>query len=246
MISKNQIKKIASLGQKKQRDLHQLFVVEGRKSVMDVAVHLKPLLVFATAEWIHDTRDVAFEVHEVSDIELKKISQLKNPQGVVAVFPIQKHDDSQTSSASGLILALDDVRDPGNLGTIIRLADWFGVNAIICSRECADMYNPKVVQASMGSIARVRAIYTDLEGFLKKTRLPVFGTFMEGDDIYKQELPSDAIVVMGNEGKGISPEIEQTINNKICIPSFSKAGTGAESLNVSTATAIVCSEFKRR
>lgn len=246
MISKNQIKKIASLKQKKQRDLHQLFVVEGRKSVMDVAAHLKPVLVFASSEWIHETAEFAFEVHEVSEPELRKISQLKNPQGVVAVFPIQNHDDSDVSSLKGLSLALDDVRDPGNLGTIIRLADWFGVNAVICSRNCADMYNPKVVQASMGSIARVKVLYTDLDVFLKKVKLPVFGTFMEGDIIYSQELPSDAIVVMGNEGKGISPEIESIVHHKINIPSFSKADTGAESLNVSTATAIVCSEFKRR
>ncbi len=246
MISKNQIKKIASLGQKKQREIHGLFVVEGAKSVLEVAAVLKPHFAYATPIWIKEHPNLSFHVEEATEIELRKMSQLKNPQGIVAAFSIQNNSDSHLHVNHGLMLALDDVRDPGNMGTIIRLADWFGIETIYCSKGCADIYNPKVVQATMGSIVRVKVLYVDLVDFLLKTTLPVYGTFMDGKDIYREELPAEAIVVMGNEGQGISEEIELLLQHKLCIPSFSKHESGAESLNVSMAAAIVCSEFCRR
>ena len=145
---------------------------------------------------------------------------------------------------SGLILALDDIRDPGNLGTILRLSDWFGISHVVCSNETVDIYNPKVVQATMGSITRVNVIYTDLEAFLDQTELPVFGTFMDGANIYEQKLPENGIIVMGNEANGISASIEKLATERLSIPRFGNLQL-TESLNVATATAIILSEFKR-
>lgn len=246
MLSKNQVKKIVSLSQKKQRSLQNVFVVEGTKSVLDVAAIIHPTALYATQAWLdeHSGLGMAFEV--VTEEELKKISQLKTPQHVLALFPILAHDPPLLDNKKGLVLALDDIQDPGNLGTILRLADWFGIETVICSKGCVDMYNPKVVQASMGSIARVQVIYTDLEQFLNDTAYPVYGTFMEGESIYEASLAKNAVVVMGNEGQGISAAVENVINQKITIPCFSKGEMRAESLNVATATAIVCSEFGRR
>jgi TrmH family RNA methyltransferase len=177
----------------------------------------------------------------VSEADLKKISALATPNTCLAVFKMPKEKQIITS---GLIVALDAVRDPGNLGTIMRLCDWFGIHQLICSKETVDIYNPKVVQATMGSIARVNVSYVDLNDFVRTTSLPVFGTFMNGDNIYKASLPQEGVIVMGNEANGISSELEKIIKNRLTIPRFG-AIQKTESLNVATATAIVLSEFRR-
>jgi TrmH family RNA methyltransferase len=177
----------------------------------------------------------------ISDSELKKISALTSANDCLAVFKIKEYSHSTNS---GLELALDNIKDPGNMGTIIRLCDWFGISKIICTEETVDMYNPKVVQATMGSLARVQVEYTNLAAYLKATDLEIFGTFMEGENIYKKEVPPNGILVMGNEANGISTEIEKLITQKIAIPRFGNLQQ-TESLNVATATAIFLSEFKR-
>ncbi len=178
----------------------------------------------------------------VSSDDLKKMSALSSPSNCLAVFKIPKQKEVDYNN---LIVALDDVRDPGNLGTIIRLCDWFGIEDIICSKETVDIYNPKVVQATMGSIARVNIIYGDLSSLIKSANdLPVFGTFLDGKNIYTEVLPSQGIIIMGNEANGISNEIESLVNNRITIPRFGKLQQ-TESLNVAMATSIVLSEFKR-
>jgi TrmH family RNA methyltransferase len=177
----------------------------------------------------------------VDESDLKKISALATPNTCLAVFiiPVEKK-----IIESGLILALDSIRDPGNLGTILRLCDWFGIAQLICSKETVDIYNPKVVQATMGSIARVNVNYIDLEAFFNQTKLAVFGTFMDGNNIYKTELPQEGIIIMGNEANGISSELEKLIKNRLTIPRFGNLQK-TESLNVATATAIILSEFRR-
>ena len=190
----------------------------------------------------------------VSPDELRKLSFLQHPQQVLAVFrlpslftrhplPIASHSSPSTPHLPRLELALDGIQDPGNLGTIIRIADWFGIGRIFCSQDTADAWSPKVVQATMGSIARVGIIYTDLKEYLNHSTLPICGTLLDGDDIYSQELPQEAIIVMGNEGNGISDDIRQLIPHHLLIPPYR---LGAESLNVAIATAITCSEFRRR
>jgi TrmH family RNA methyltransferase len=178
----------------------------------------------------------------ILEADLKKISALATANSCLAVFkiPLEKK-----IKESGLIVALDSIRDPGNLGTILRLCDWFGVKEIVCSKETVDLYNPKVVQATMGSIARVNMSYIDLNSFIAATNLPVFGTFMDGVNIYKTTLPQEGIVVMGNEANGISKELEKLIKNKLSIPRFGEIQK-TESLNVATATAIILSEFRRQ
>ena len=177
----------------------------------------------------------------INEQELKKISALTTPNSCLAVFKMPVENQIINS---GLILALDDIRDPGNLGTIMRLCDWFGIKQIVCSKETVDIYNPKVVQATMGSIARVNVNYVDLKTFIRQTKLPVFGTFMDGDNIYQSDLPQNGIIIMGNEANGISAEIEKTVTSRLTIPRFGELQK-TESLNVATATAIILSEFKR-
>jgi len=236
MLSKNTIKLISSLSTKKFRAQHQLFVVEGVKGVkefLDSSFELQHL--FATEALFYA------ETELISEKELRKISSLTSPNTALAVFKIPKPLETNTN---GLILALDNIRDPGNLGTIIRLCDWFGIQTLVCNALSVDCYNPKVVQASMGSLTRVNIIYTNLQDYLKSSKKAIFGTFMEGTSIYKEDLPQEGIIVMGNEANGISSEIEPFINKKLSIPRF---GTlqATESLNVATATAVVLSEFRR-
>jgi RNA methyltransferase, TrmH family len=239
MVSKNQIKLISSLQQKKQRIAHQLFIAEGIKGIqelLDASFELDHLYTTQNDfEMVSNNQKTV-----VSDADLKKISALATPNTCLAVFKMPKQKKIE---ASGLILVLDSVRDPGNLGTIMRLCDWFGIQQLICSKETVDIYNPKVVQATMGSIARVNVSYVDLNDFLTTTSLPVFGTFMNGDNIYKTALPQEGIIVMGNEANGISPELEKIIKNRLTIPRFGTIQK-TESLNVATATAIVLSEFR--
>ncbi len=237
MVSKSQIKLITSLAQKKYRLRYGLFIVEGLKGIeeflnSDVELHS----LYALPGYF-ETETSRFELNE---LELKKISFLKNPQKALAVFKIP---EVSQPSYRGLTLALDEVRDPGNLGTIIRYCDWFGIKNLICSHQTVDCYNPKVVQATMGSLTRVNVIYTDLDLYLKSSKRPVYGAFMDGASVYDSNLPEDAILVLGNEANGISKEIETLIPHKIAIPRF--GSTNTESLNVAVAGAILVSEFKR-
>lgn len=242
MISKNQIKFIKQLDQKKYRKRENVFVAEGHKVVGDLlSCGFEPHTIFATNQW-KAPRDIAFQ--EVTDDELRKISFLQHPQQVLAIFHMPAA--SPATIQDQLVLALDGVQDPGNLGTIIRIADWFGISDIFCSADTADVWNPKVIQATMGSIARVRIAYTDLVALIKEAQVPVYGTLLDGDNIYQQTLSQNGIIVMGNEGNGISPEIRQLITNKLLIPDFNTGDSHAESLNVAIATAITCSEFRRR
>ena len=241
MVSKNQIKLITSLQQKKYRKQEQLFFAEGVKVVQELLnsnFELQDLFT-TNQDFLTVSKD---KVHAISEAELKKISALTTPNTCLAVFKIPK---AKQMVEKGLLVALDDVRDPGNLGTIIRLCDWFGIETLFCSEESVDIYNPKVVQATMGSISRVNVVYGNLETFLSQTKLPVFGTFMDGKNIYQEELPKEGIIIMGNEANGISTSVEKLVSERIAIPRFGNLQV-TESLNVATATAIILSEFKRK
>lgn len=239
-ISKNQLKLITSLSQKKYRQKHQLFIAEGVKVVEELmASSFTVETLFCTEPIFNGTSDE--KKIWVSEMELKKISTLKTPNKVLALFKTPKQKEIKNT---GLTIALDAINDPGNLGTIIRLCDWFGVTQLICSKDTVDCYNQKVVQASMGSVTRVSVIYTDLESYLKNAKLPTFIADMVGENIYTANLPEEGILVMGNEANGVSENIKKTVSNKISIPRFG-AIQKTESLNVATATAILLSEFKR-
>jgi TrmH family RNA methyltransferase len=250
MLSKNKQKFITGLQQKKQREKQQLFMAEGHKLVMDfIASDNQPVMIVATQDWLNDYSRLisSGELIEATYQEIKSISLLKTPPPVIALIPIPEEKEIIEPSHQ-MVLALDDIQDPGNLGTIIRLADWFGIKQIIASNGTADCYNPKVVQASMGAIARVSVSYTNLIDCIinyNQNKLPVYGTFLEGKNIYTEKLSPNGLVVLGNEGNGISQQIAALIPNKLLIPNFSEGPT-SESLNVSTAAAIICSEFKRR
>ncbi|MFT7350459.1 MAG: TrmH family RNA methyltransferase [Flavobacterium sp.] len=240
MFSKNQIKLITSLQQKKFRQKNGLFVAEGAKVIQE--------FLDANFELYHlyETTSIFNKINgdkksSILESDLKKISFLTTANNCLALFKIP-----QTSSLanSDLIVVLDSIRDPGNLGTIIRLCDWFGVQSIVCSEETADCYNPKVVQATMGSLARVTVNYCDLPKYLSNAELTIYGTFMDGKSVYETKLPEKGILVLGNEGVGISDSVEKLVNHKISIPRFGLTQK-TESLNVATATAIFLSEFKR-
>jgi len=238
MLSKSQIKLITSLKQKKFRQEHGLFVVEGIKTITELLASSLKLHALYTTETLNSS---AKNEVLVSETDLKRISFLKTPNKALAVFEIPKQPAIENK---GLIVALDDVRDPGNLGTIIRLCDWFGVKQLVCSNATVDCFNPKVIQATMGSITRVNISYVDLETFLKDVEAPVFGAFMEGENVYQSALPTDAVLVMGNEANGVSKAVENLITEKITIPRFGDL-QATESLNVATATAVLLSEFRR-
>lgn len=240
MVSKNQIKLISGLHQKKQRFANQLFFAEGVKVIQELLQSNFELEHLYTTQNDFETVQSSKRTL-INEQELKKISALSTPNTCLAVFKIPTE---KKIIESDLILALDDIRDPGNLGTILRLCDWFGIKQIICSKETVDIYNPKVVQATMGSIARVNVNYVDLKTYIGQTKMPVFGTFMDGDNIYKSDLPKNGIIIMGNEANGISDEIEKMITCRLTIPRFGELQK-TESLNVATATAIILSEFKR-
>jgi len=238
MVSKNQIKLINALQFKKYRKQHHLFIAEGEKVVEEcIAARLQLEFLFVTNEELFKQMPKTI----ISIDEMKKISCLTSPSPCLAVFKIPEENPIQQQD---IIVALDDVRDPGNLGAIIRLCDWFGIRQIVCSKETADIYNPKTVMASMGSIVRVQVNYIDLEDFLKKYPNPVYGTFMDGESIYGITPAPASVLVFGNEAHGISKEIENCITQKITIPRFGKIQK-TESLNVATAAAIFLSEFRR-
>jgi TrmH family RNA methyltransferase len=240
MVSKNQIKLISSLQQKKYRIANQLFIAEGIKVIQELLQSNFELEHLYTTQNDFDEIASAKKTLLYED-DLKKISALATPNTCLAVFKIPV---DRGIVDKGLIIALDSIRDPGNMGTILRLCDWFGVKQVLCSKETVDIYNPKVVQATMGSISRVNVSYIDLKAFISNTQLPVFGTFMDGVNIYKSTLPQEGVIVMGNEANGISKELENLINNRLSIPRFGDLQK-TESLNVATATAIILSEFKR-
>jgi TrmH family RNA methyltransferase len=250
MLTKNTIKLIRSLELKKFRTRENSFVAEGPKVVGDLLAVMRPKMVFATSQWISENNTNGIDVEIVSEDELSRISFLQHPQQVLAVFPMSSYDESidYTKELKGkLTLALDSVQDPGNLGTIIRIADWFGIETILCSHETADAYNPKVIQATMGSIARVRIIYTDLTKTLEAiaSEMPIYGTFLDGENIHSRQLPQEAVIVMGNEGKGISQEVARLVTDRVLIPNYPAGRPTADSLNVAIATAITCAEFRR-
>ncbi len=216
-----------------------MFVVEGIKTVKELLnSNIEPHKIYSTSpDFIKNGNGL---VELVSEGDLKKISALKNPNGILGVFKIPKPGSVDQDD---WLVALDDVRDPGNLGTIIRLCDWFGIKNLLCSESTVDCFNPKVLQATMGSIARVNVVYTDLATFLGRTESPVYGTFMNGSSVYNKALPKKGVLVLGNEGNGISTEIENLVNSRISIPQFGDKVT--ESLNVAMATSIFLSEIRR-
>ncbi|MBW3518154.1 RNA methyltransferase [Flavobacterium sp. NKUCC04_CG] len=241
MVTKNQIKLIKSLQQKKYRKQHQLFLAEGVKVIQElVNSNLKLQQLFCTE--VIDVNVDQSKVVFISNSELSKITALNTANNCLAIFEIPEVVNTEDE---GLIVVLDDVRDPGNMGTIIRLCDWFGIKSLVCSPQTVDVYNPKVIQATMGSVTRVAVVYKDLVPFLEeKASWPIFGTFMDGVSIYREELPANGIIVMGNEANGISEDIAALVNSRIAIPRFGDLQQ-TESLNVAMATAIVLSEFSR-
>lgn len=248
MLSKNKIKYIQSLKDKKGRTEEGVFVAEGNKMVTELLSVMSCRLLLATSGYLRDNKiPPVDELIEVTEDELKKASFLKTPQQVLGIFVIPRYRFDTVSWEQSLTLMLDGIQDPGNLGTIIRLADWYGIEDILCSFDTADAFNPKVVQATMGALSRVRVHYLDLKEWLENhPRIPVYGTFLDGEDMYGTALSPNGIILMGNEGNGIRPEIEQLVTNKLYIPTFPADRSSSESLNVAVATAIVCAEFRRR
>ncbi len=250
MFSKNQIKYIRSLELKKNRKAGHVFLAEGPKLVGDLLGHFPCRFLAGTAEWFSTAPILQVdEVVQVTEEELARASLLKTPQQVLAVFGWQEEEVRPIDILShSLCLALDGVQDPGNLGTIVRLADWFGIEHIFCSPGTVDIYNPKAIQATMGGIARVKLHYMSLFQLITTLRenIPVYGTFLDGQNIYTRPLSMNGLLVMGNEGKGISPEISALINRRLYIPNYPAGRDTSESLNVAIATAIVCAEFRRQ
>lgn len=251
-LSKNKIKYFNSLTLKKNRDSEQVFIAEGLKLVGDLLPYFRAKYIVATSEWLANYEPEADEIIVVESLdEMKKISQLSTPSPIFVVFarPQYNFDIEKIINGKALILALDSVQDPGNLGTIIRIADWFGIQNIICSHGTVDVYNTKTIQSTMGALARVKVHYVDLVQFLTSCRnanYPIYGTFLNGKSIYNSELSRAGVIVMGNEGNGISTEIAELVSDRLLIPSYPVDEATSESLNVAVATAIVCSEFRRR
>ncbi|MEE4198575.1 MAG: RNA methyltransferase [Bacteroidales bacterium] len=255
MLSKNKIKFINSIKKKKYRDAHGLFFVEGEKLVDELLQsEAKISTIYATQDWIEQYQQIIDRKKVkpclVSNDELKKISALSTPNRVLATVSIPQNHYNKTDIARQLSLLLDQVSDPGNLGTIIRIADWFGIQNIFCTPDSVDLYNPKVVQATMGAIFRVKVHYADFRDLLKDFSeyqdFPIYGTFLEGENIYQHPLNNKGFIIMGNESRGISPQWESFIKQKLFIPNYPAPEKSSESLNLSAATAIVCSEFRRR
>ena len=240
MLSKNQLKFIRSLKKKKFRQTHQLFLAEGIKVVEElINSSFKVHQLYATDSYSNTLKTV--DIQLINEKELRMISDFSNPNQVLGIFEIPQPKDL---TKNGITVVLDEINDPGNLGTIIRLCDWYGVTQLICSENTVDCFNQKVVQASMGSLTRVSVIYMDLGSYLANEKRTVYGTFLQGENIYNSKLEKNAVIVLGNEANGISNEIEQLVDKKITIPQFGEQHN-TESLNVAMSTAIVLSEFKR-
>ena len=243
MLSKSKLKYIQSLGQKKFRQQEGLFIAEGPKLVNDLLEMKNSSIqeIFALKEWIEDNKKIAdsYQVVEITAIELEKISQLSSPNQVVAV--VKKIAIDENIQVKGkFTLVLDNIQDPGNMGTIIRIADWYGIDQIVCNTQSADMYNPKVIQSTMGSIARVKVFYTDLSDWLSKQKgISIYAAMLNGDDVTSMQKIKEGIIVIGNESKGISDDVLKLISKKITIPQKGKA----ESLNAAVATGIILSHL---
>ena len=248
MLSKNKIKYIRSLDLKKNRKEERAFVAEGHKLVGDLLGHFVCRLLVATRSWLDKNPNVkAQEIIEVTQEELTRASLQKTPQDVLAIFEQPAYEMQPDVVSRSLCLALDDVQDPGNLGTIIRVADWFGIEDIFCSLGTVDVYNPKTIQATMGALARVKLHYCDLPSFITSLKgIPVYGTFLDGDNMYEKELTPHGLIVMGNEGNGVSAEVANLVNERLYIPNYPPQRETSESLNVAMATGIICAEFRRR
>ena len=256
MISKSRIKFIHSLELKKYRKAEGVFVAEGRKLVGDLLPYFRCVYLAATADWYGAAGSLSGffppEQDVVTEEELRRASLVETPQQVIAVFR-QRTDEADLGAVASreLCLMLDDVQNPGNLGTIVRLADWFGIEHVFCSQGCADIYNPKTVQATMGAMARVQVHYRDLEAELEQmfhtelNTIPVYGTFLDGTSIYEKPLTQHGIIVMGNEGRGVSDGVARFVTERLLIPNYPAGRPTSESLNVAVATAIVCAEFRR-
>ncbi len=253
MLSKNKIKLIQSLNRKKNRDETGLFLVEGNKMVEEaLRSDFRIETIICTSEFQQSHPEIRLRANEFIEADtesIQKASLLINPQDSMALIRKPDNLPDELELKTNLVLALDFIQDPGNLGTILRIADWFGIQTIICSTNTVDVFNPKVVQASMGAIFRVRTQYTNLNDCFdkaKKEQIPIYGTFLEGKNIYKETLTPNGILVLGNEGNGISESTSRFVTHKLLIPSFSSNENKSESLNVAIATSICCSEFKRR
>ena len=248
MLSKNQIKRIQSLARKKGRREEGCFIAEGNKLVEDTLSVFECDLILATPSWIvSHAHESLSKIQEVDEQEMSKVSQLVTPPDVLAVYRIPEYHLNIETLKKELVLALDTVQDPGNLGTIVRLADWFGIRHIVCSPDTADLYNPKVVQATMGALARVKVYYRSLPDFLSQVDSSVvYGTFLDGEDIFNTSLTKSGVIVMGNEGNGISVKLEPYIGKRLYIPNYPVGQPTSESLNVAVAAAITCAEFRRR
>lgn len=253
MLSKNRIKYIRSLALKKNRTEERVFVAEGPRLVGELLPHFRCRYIAATEQWTDCHADILQQLRLQPDIvthdELCRISSLETPQDVLTVLEQPQYNiDPAEAVANRLCIALDDVQNPGNLGTIIRVADWFGICDIFCSRATADVFNPKVIQATMGGLVRVRVHYLDLPAMLAtlSSEVPIYGTFLDGQNIYSQPLSATGLVIMGNEGNGISDAVAAHVNRRITIPNYPEGSSTTESLNVAIATAIVCAEFRRR
>ena len=250
MLSKAKIKWIHALERKKGRQECGCFLAEGNKLVEDLLDSpLTCRFLAAVPQWAESHRRLlqkASEWQEISEEELQKASLMQCPQEVLAVFEMPAETSLPAVPADRLTLALDNVQDPGNLGTIIRIADWFGIEDIFCSPDTADAFNPKVVQATMGAIGRVRIHYTPLTALLKNCPVPVYGTFLDGENLYDTPLEAAGVIVMGNEGNGVSREVAALSTHRLLIPNYPAGRPCSESLNVSTATAVICAEFRRR
>jgi TrmH family RNA methyltransferase len=254
MLSKTKAKFIISLQKKKARDESRLFVIEGDKLVKEfllAGIPVKTLI--AKPEFISslpgDPTEYISDIQHVSFEELKSISSLKTPHNALAVVPMSEHNLDTDEVLKELCVALEFVQDPGNLGTIIRAAAWFGIKNIVCSPDCVDNYNPKVIQASMGAILHVNVYYTELKGLLEEAegnKIPVFGTMLDGTSIFNHKLDNKGVIILGNESKGISENLIPFITDRIMIPGISKSAPGIESLNVSMAASIVFSEFLKK
>ncbi|MDR1201511.1 MAG: RNA methyltransferase [Tannerellaceae bacterium] len=249
MLSRNQIKYIRSLELKKFRNEHNTFIAEGNKLVNDMLAAFESELIIAKPSWMATQGDIPTKELLVADEEdIRKASLLKNPQDVIAVFKQPVYDIKDANPSEQLVLVSDGIQDPGNLGTIIRLADWFGIEHIVCSLDTVDAFNPKTVQATMGALAHVKVHYIDLEAWIQRYKgklFPIYGAFLDGKNIYSEKLSDTGVIIMGNEGNGIRPAIEAFVTTKLFIPNYPANRKTSESLNVAIATAILCAEFRR-
>lgn len=246
MITKAEIQKVRSLADKRGREEYGLFVAEGEKIIRELcASELHVTKIYALEGVMEDIEGVC----RVSEKEMERLSMLKSANNSLATVEIPRYDFDLAATEKRLVLALDDIGNPGNVGTLIRIADWFGIEDVVCSPSTADCFNPKVIQATMGAIIRVRVHYLELAPLLRRAAAAgtdIYGTFLEGDNIYETELGTSGIIVMGNEGRGISAEAGASVTRKLFIPPYPADRRGSESLNVSAAASVVCSEFRRR